>query len=811
MQVRDQMNRGWSTDFLGSNSQQDDSPDLDSRNSDLDDWKKWRSWYGGIIGKTSRKDDAGFVFGIRFEQEPNGSDNEWQLNYFAASIRDPSLRIDLKQWWGLSKVKQKQWLIHFGSQFEQQLLIQMGHAARICPLLWGGMETEHPSGIEVDMDTAYTFLKEDALVLESAGFKILLPSWWTPQGRKRARVRINAAGRASPTQTSQNSGYFSLSSLVQYNYQLSVGGEPISEQEWQQLVNAKTPLVRFRGEWMELDRTQMSQMIQLWRQQEQEEAPVTFGEMLKRMAEAESEMTEFAFDEVLQNILNSLRHNKGVRQLEDPPGLDGELRPYQKQGLSWLATMEALGLNPCLADDMGLGKTIQVLALLLHERDCYGAVESEQSDDKLPTLLIAPTSVLSNWRKEVEKFAPELNCIIHHGGDRIRSEKEFAKAIAGTNIVITSFALASKDRAVLKKGKWRRIVVDEAQNIKNPKTAQTRAICSLNAPLRIAITGTPIENRLTDLWSIFHFLNPGYLGTQAQFKRAYETPVQRDRDFRRLTQLQQLVQPFILRRLKSDKTIIADLPDKVEQKVFCNLTKEQASLYQSVIDDTQNMLDEVDGMERRGLILSTLMKLKQICNHPAQFLQDGSAFSEVRSHKLSRLVGMIEEALAESVSMLVFTQFTEVGSQLESLLRRQFGCPIYYLHGGSTPKRREQMIERFQNSESAAGVFILSLKAGGVGINLTQANHVFHFDRWWNPAVENQATDRAYRIGQEKKVFVHKMVTLGTLEERIDKMIEDKQAVADSISGSDEKWLTELDNDAFQHLIQLNRETIMES
>ncbi len=777
----------------------------------LQDWKHWRMWQRRIVGHSYEAREDGFVFGIRLDQTQENQDDKWRLNFFVASSHDPSLRVDLKQWWSMSDAKRARWLKHFGPQFERQLLINMGHAARICPLLWQGMESEHPSSLDIDLDTVYAFLKDDAIVLESAGFRILLPSWWTPQGRKRAKIRIKASGRSSATQSTPSSGYFNLPSLVEYRYELSVGGEPVSEKEWQELVNAKSPLVRFRGDWMELDSSQMSQMLELWRSQEQADESYSFGEMLRQMAEADENSTEFEFDDVLNNTLKALQQQSGVKQIDAPSSLQGELRPYQKQGFSWLITQEALGLNPCLADDMGLGKTVQVITVLLHERAPNHSSNEGAANQTLPTLLIAPTTVLSNWRKEIEKFAPQLKCLIHHGTRRHRKSTAFSQASLAVDIVITSFSLANKDRALLKQNAWQRIVVDEAQNIKNPKSAQARAVCSFDAPRRIALTGTPVENRLTDLWSLFNFLNPGYLGSVTQFKRAYETPVQRNNDHNKLKQLQQLVRPFILRRLKTDKSIISDLPDKLEQKVYCNLTKEQASLYQAVVDDVQKELADSEGMQRRGLILSTLMKLKQICNHPAQFLQDGSTFSETRSHKLTRLTGMLGEALEGSDSLLVFTQFTEIGDQLEALFRRKFGCPVYYLHGATTRKRREQMIDGFQTPDIPAGVFILSLKAGGVGINLTRANHVFHFDRWWNPAVENQATDRAYRIGQEKTVFVHKMVTLGTLEERIDKMIEDKQALADSIGGNDENWLTELDNAAFQELINLNREAIMEA
>jgi SNF2 family DNA or RNA helicase len=377
-------------------------------------------------------------------------------------------------------------------------------------------------------------------------------------------------------------------------------------------------------------------------------------------------------------------------------------------------------------------------------------------------------------------------------------------------MVITSYALARLDQKLFTATDWHRVVLDEAQNIKNPKAAQTRAVLKLKAQHRLALTGTPVENRLTDLWSIFNFVNPGYLDTQARFRKRFELPVQRDNDPVQTATLKRLVEPFILRRVKTDKAIIRDLPDKVEAIQYCNLSKEQAALYETVVRDVERQLEEKEGIERQGLMLSTLMKLKQICNHPAQFLQDGSAFTRSRSHKLERLGEMLEEAMAEGDSVLVFSQFTEIGSQLEQLLKHGLHYNTYYLHGGSSRTRREAMIEAFQDPQTEPSIFVLSLKAGGVGITLTKANHVFHFDRWWNPAVEDQASDRAFRIGQEKNVFVHKFVTLGTLEERINDMIEEKKALAGAIVGNDESWLTKLDNERFKDLIRLNREAVVD-
>jgi SNF2 family DNA or RNA helicase len=479
---------------------------------------------------------------------------------------------------------------------------------------------------------------------------------------------------------------------------------------------------------------------------------------------------------------------------------------------------------------MGLGKTVQIIARLVNERAAIGEVAQPTTAKKTtktaksqkvvpavvsineipPTLLIAPTSVVGNWQKEIEKFAPHLRAIVHHGSDRIQNAQAFQDICQTHDLIITSFTLIRKDEAMFSSMNWHRIVIDEAQNIKNPKAAQTKAILKLEAKHRLALTGTPVENRLLDLWSIFNFLNPNYLGKEAQFKKSFETPIQKNNDQIQAGVLKKLVEPFILRRVKTDQSIIKDLPDKIEQKLYTNLTKEQASLYEVVVRDVEKQLNEVEGIQRKGLILSTLLKLKQICNHPRQFLQDGSDFTTERSHKLSRLSEMMEEVISEGESILIFTQFTEIGDALEKYIRQKLHYNTYYIHGGTNRDKRERMITEFQDPETEPSVFVLSLKAGGVGITLTKANHVFHFDRWWNPAVEDQATDRAFRIGQKKNVFVHKFITIGSLEERIDQMIEDKKKLAGAIVGADESWLTELDNDKFKQLIALNKSAIMD-
>lgn len=761
-------------------------------------WKQWYHWQQQLR-RTQTVDD--FILGFRLNAPDNKKRKNWILEFIIESKKDPSMKLELKKYWKSNKKEKSNLTKYYGNDLEKQLLMQLGYSTRIYEKLNEGLNTNQPSELTLSIDDAFEFLKEHAWVLQDAGFRVIIPSWWTPKGRLRAKIRLNGKSKSSGSDKNTGQGYFSLEGLATFSYQLSIGGETITPKEWQELVNAKTPLVNFRGQWIELDIAKMQQMLQFWNDNQQTEPELSLTELMKINVEQQEDYDVF-LDDKLSNVIENIQIKTPPDVLKTPKGFNGTLRHYQQQGLSWLHHQEHMGLNPCLADDMGLGKTIQIIALLLHEKN--------KNKKNPPTLLIAPTSVLGNWAKEIERFAPKIKPYIHHGSKRVKNIKDFKKEVNAHDVFITSFSLVRKDLKLLGEFHWKRVVVDEAQNIKNPKSAQTKAILKLKADHRISLTGTPIENRLLDLWSIFNFLNPGFLGTSAQFKKAYEIPVQRDNDINRSTMLKQLLDPFILRRVKTDKSIIKDLPDKVEQKVYCQLTKEQASLYQSIVDNVGEVIEKAEGIERKGIMLATLMKLKQVCNHPSQFLQDDSAFTVERSHKLSRLIDMIEEVMANNESMLIFTQFKEVGVKLEQLLSTQYLYNTLFLHGGTTRKKREQMIEKFQNPDTEASIFILSLKAGGVGITLTRANHVFHFDRWWNPAVENQATDRAYRIGQKKTVFAHKYVTIGTLEERIDQMLEEKQKLADSIVGNGESWLTELDNDAFRKLIELNRDAMME-
>jgi SNF2 family DNA or RNA helicase len=473
------------------------------------------------------------------------------------------------------------------------------------------------------------------------------------------------------------------------------------------------------------------------------------------------------------------------------------------RGYSWLAFLQRFGLGACLADDMGLGKTIQTIALLLYQRDTL--------KQKAPTLLICPTSVVGNWLREVQRFAPSLRVLVHQGPERVQG-KQFARQVKKHDLVLSSYPLLHRDRETLTSVQWDTVVLDEAQHIKNASTKQAQAARALSATHRITLTGTPVENRLTELWSMLTFLNPGYLGSEAAFRRTFARPIERAGDPQATARLKQLTAPFILRRLKTDKSIISDLPDKIERKEYCLLTPEQATLYEAVVQDALRQIEETDSEEdairRRGQVLAMLMKLKQVCNHPAQFLKDSSAL-EGRSGKLARLLDLLDEIYEAGERVLIFTQFAAFGGLLRDYLRERFYEEVLFLHGGTKARERDGLVRRFQ-APGGPTIFLLSIKAGGTGLNLTAANHVIHFDRWWNPAVENQATDRAFRIGQQRNVQVHKFVCTGTLEEHIDEMIENKRALAENVLGSDESWLTSLSTEQLRDLVTLRQHAIAE-
>lgn len=749
----------------------------------------------------------------------------WRLGFFLQPNDDPTLLVEAAQVWqersGTLKLLQRRF-----DQPQERLLADLGRASRLYPALEESLKSARPGGLDLDTEGAYHFLRFVAPLLEQSGYGVLLPAWWS-----KPALRLGAKLKIKPQVTDKSkiaSGLLGLESLVQYDWQVALGDQTLSAKEFEKLANLKVGLVRVRGQWVELKPEQLEAALAFFKKQHLQ-GPLTLGEALQlglggsdeTVGEVGLPVTDVESEGWVKDLLERLTGLEKLTPIEQPAALQGKLRPYQLQGVSWLAFLRRFGFGACLADDMGLGKTIQLIALLLHEREQSpnSGADREINDQRpgdepfltqpAPTLLVCPMSLVGNWQRELTRFAPSLSVMVHHGADR-QSGDEFELAARSHEVVLTTYALAQRDESLLARLEWQNLVLDEAQNIKNSAAKQAEAIRRIPTRSRIALTGTPVENRLAELWSIMHFLNPGYLGSAQQFRTRFATPIEKYHDPQRANQLKKLTQPFVLRRLKTDKSIIADLPDKMEMKVFCNLTREQATLYEATVKDMLRQIEEAEGIQRRGLVLSALMKLKQICNHPAQFAKDNSHLLG-RSGKLARLEEMLEEVLAEGDRALIFSQFAEMGAMLRTYLQERLGREVLFLHGGTPKLQRDQMVERFGGSgRNVPPLFILSLKAGGVGLNLTAANHVFHFDRWWNPAVENQATDRAFRIGQQKNVQVHKFVCVGTLEERIDLMIEQKKELAQAVVGSGEGWLTELSTTQLRDLFALSRDAVAE-
>ncbi|MFQ5461091.1 MAG: DEAD/DEAH box helicase [Phycisphaerae bacterium] len=673
------------------------------------------------------------------------------------------------------------------------------HAAKHFPLLESCTDPSTGMACELSVAQTHVFLRDAVPVLKLEGFGIWLPKWWhEDQPQLQLELDIHPLDASSAAADSS----LGLHTLVGYNWKLMYGTHELTDLEIESLASAKNALIPIRNEWVEVQPSEVEAALSFARKQSH--GRLTVLESIRQAYFTEHADTGLPIVGLkahgwIERLLDASSYNAQLEQVVAPIGFRGTLRPYQLTGLAWLMFLARHGLGACLADDMGLGKTIQLIALWLLER--------EDGKDVGPTLLIVPMSLVGNWRREIEKFGPTLRVMVHHGLERLTG-KEFVDQVAHYDVVISTYGLMHRDLEHLAAVPWHRVALDEAQNIKNPAAKQTAAVRSLRAEHRLALTGTPVENRLSELWSIMEFLNPGYLGTARDFRGRFAIPIERQQDARRGQRLARLVQPFLLRRKKSDPVVRADLPEKLEMKVFCNLTREQAVLYESVVQEALGRIDHAQGIQRRGLILSALVKLKQICNHPAQFLGDGSPLPG-RSGKVARLTDMLEVIMAEGERTLVFTQFRVMGRLLQEHLRETCRCGVFFLHGGTTQPDRDKMVQRFQTDEDAPPVFVLSLKAGGFGLNLTQANHVIHFDRWWNPAVEDQATDRVHRIGQHRQVQVHKFVSVGTLEERIDALIERKRALAD-ILGTGEKWITELSTNSLREMFVLSRDAVAE-
>ncbi|MBD2445300.1 DEAD/DEAH box helicase [Dolichospermum sp. FACHB-1091] len=727
-------------------------------------------------------------------QEPN-----WTLKYFLQAADNPEFLIEAGIIWQQPVEK----LVYQNRTIEQPqetFLRGLGLASRLYPTITASLETASPEFCHLTPTEAYEFIKAIIWRFEDSGLGVILP----PSLANREGWANRLGLKISAESPQQKSGRLGLQSLLNFQWQLAIGGQTISKIEFDKLVKLNSPLVEINGEWVEL-RPQDIKTAQNFFSSRNEQMSLSLEDAL-RISKGDTQIIEklpvvsFEASGALEELIGALTNNQEIQTLPTPSNFTGQLRPYQERGVAWLAFLERWGLGACLADDMGLGKTIQFIAFILH-------LQEENVLEK-PTLLVCPTSVMGNWQKEVSKFAPTLKVLEYHGDKRPQG-KTFTEVVKKHDLVITSYALIHRDIKLLKTVEWQIIVLDEAQNIKNSESKQSQAVRQLETTFRIALTGTPVENRLQELWSILDFLNPGYLGNKQFFQRRFAMPIEKYGDTASLNQLRSLVQPFILRRLKTDKDIIQDLPEKQEMTVFCGLTSEQATLYQQLVDQSLVEIESAEGLQRRGMILGLLVKLKQICNHPAQYLKLAT-LEKHHSAKLQRLEEMLDEVVAEGDRALIFTQFAEWGKLLKPHLEKKLGREIFFLYGSTSKKQREEMIDRFQRDPQGPPIMILSLKAGGVGLNLTRANHVFHFDRWWNPAVENQATDRVFRIGQTRNVQVHKFVCTGTLEEKINDMIESKKQLAEQVVGAGEDWLTEMDTDQLRNLLILDRNAVIE-
>ncbi len=797
-----------------------------------------RRWLGGL-------DDRGEAseWKLLLElREPSGADRiadlrapgddvRWSLAFSLQNASDDRLVIDSDEIWSagggeLAIVRGKR-----AESPQELLLAELARAARIYRKLEKALSDSEPRGVLLKTVEAYEFLREVRPLLVEQGFGVRSPDWWeAPTGRLGARLVIESdplegqeelPGRS---ETSAAGSRIGLRALVNYSWQIAVGDATLTLKEFESLAKERSPLVRVNGQWVEVRPEDVEAAMRFIR--ENPGGSMTAAEALRIAYGADEEARKGApilgmrASGWMAAIFGDEAQEQKLPIITQPEGFKGELRPYQQRGLSWLAFLDRFGLGGCLADDMGLGKTIQLLALMALEREEMKQAGRDPKEIK-PTLLIAPTSVVRNWMREASRFAPDLRVKSHHGVERSVGEA-FAADVKNYDLIITTYALAHRDRESLELVEWGRVALDEAQNIKNPVAKQSQSVRSLKAERRIALTGTPVENRLTELWSVMDFCNPGYLGSQHEFRRNFAIPIERRHSKNRRRQLRGLVQPFILRRLKTDPNVVSDLPAKLESKELCQLTSEQAAMYEQAVNRMLGEVDKAEGMQRRGIVLSTLIKLKQICNHPAQAIKEGEEdegaddslpvglVQPSRSGKCVRLLELLDEVIAEGNQALVFTQFRRMGKMLTAMLRHELDREVLFLHGGTPQHTRQEMVDRFQKADGTAPIFVLSLKAGGVGLNLTAASHVFHFDRWWNPAVENQATDRAHRIGQTRTVQVHKFVVSGTLEEKIDEMIEAKTELAEQIIGSGEQWLTEMSTDQLREILALRPDAVLD-
>ncbi|MDS0136129.1 MULTISPECIES: DEAD/DEAH box helicase [unclassified Amycolatopsis] len=718
--------------------------------------------------------------------DQTGDGTKWQLQFLLRATADPSLLLSAGQIWSGEA--------HGLVRDPKGLLVaELGRAALVAPMLAPALRRTRPSEYDLSFEEAEQFLISEANRLVEAGFEVQLPAAW--DGRRRLGLRLSV--RSTPSE--QVVARVGRDELAAFRWSVAVGDDEIGEEELARLVAAKSSLVRLRGRWISVDADRLRAGLEFLRRDPHRSTPrPTAADLLELVhpgRETPLPVTDVRAGGWVGDVLSG-RVQEALRPVELPSSFRATLRPYQQRGVAWLAFMSALGLGACLADDMGLGKTVQTLALEAVER---------ARGDRRPTLVLCPMSLVGMWQREAANFAPDLRVHAHHGSARAHGDA-LAAQVAAADLVVTTYATATRDAGELAKFGWRRLVLDEAHAIKNADTATAKAVRRFPAGHRLALTGTPVENRLADLWSVLDLLNPGLLGSRFEFRQRFAAPIERTGDTATAAALRRITQPYLLRRVKTDPVIVPELPEKIEIRQEYRLTREQGTLYSAIVDEMMTKIQHSQGIKRRGNILAAITKLKQVCNHPAHLLHDGSPLGD-RSGKVSRLQEVLAEILASGDRALCFTQYTEFGHLLVPHLADRLGTEVGFLHGGLAKGARDAIVDRFQSGDGPR-VLVLSLKAGGSGLTLTAAGQVLHLDRWWNPAVENQATDRAFRIGQHRTVQVRKFICPGTIEDRIDTLIDQKRALAGLVVGEGDSRLTELSTDALRGVLALGEEAI---
>ncbi|MHA1492306.1 MAG: DEAD/DEAH box helicase, partial [Promethearchaeota archaeon] len=754
------------------------------------------NWTQSAQGLTLKQ---GFTFNLELKY-PKKPEDDWPLMFYL-SLQDGAKFIPLNELWEVSSLKKKEFqkFIETDGQFLEIILRALGAASKIFPPIKRALLETIKGEIKLTSREVMDFLKYPKDLLIQSGFNIILPDVFRRGGKQRVSAKLIIRSKSEKKVTKGIHpglpSLFDINSMLESKWEISLEGKKISEEKFDNLINSDDPLINLSGKWILVDQQNIEDLKGI-----KDTETKSYMDALKLGLAGKIQLQEngIKYDVIIEgelsDIVEKLQSVDSFEEIHSPSSFNGKLRPYQQEGLTWMANMASFNFGLCLADDMGLGKTIQVIAFLSYLKD-------QLPHNLGSVLIICPTSILFNWRRELKKFAPDLDVVLHHGAKRTTKASGISEFLKPHRIFLTSYGTIRNDIDFLETINFSGIIVDESQNMKNYASKQTKAINRLKSQFRICLSGTPIENRLIELWSLFNFLNPGLLGSRVEFQRKYVLPIERFQNQEITNNLKLIIAPFIMRRVKSDKSVIDDLPEKNEMKIIVELSEKQVILYKKLVEDTLKEIEnmESDKRKKKGLILALLVKLKQICNHPSQYLKiDVSSIDldlkmeEIvsQSQKLERLLEMTDEVISNGEKVLIFTQFTQMGNILQKILEHKYKFKILYFHGGVQEKKRKEIVDEFQSDNiESPPILILSLKAGGTGLNLTQGTTVIHFDRWWNPAVEDQATDRAYRIGQKSVVNVYKFISKGTIEEKIDYLLEEKRDLADKIvSSTGESW-----------------------